>query len=850
MDPLDFQALMDQVINNAPPVAKEQKPLPTSGRQLATDTLQDAPQKAAKLGANLEARVNSAGEALNEMTQTLAANAEKKTEIVKTTEAKVQPIVQADQAASQDLLSRAQPVFQRRQAFRQRRNEIQERPIASFVKGIFNRNWNSGYIAQEIADSENDIRDIDQEYRVNGAIRDRLVAGARAEGESQTAILNAEDSQSQLGFSLATAQYQQAKSELDSFLTQIETGHKILAMEVDTGNAILGDMLLPEVVAARSQVGKDGFAIVNGVRISGGQLSDRQNQLETQAMAKQAQALALRSADLSYKNQLMAHGMNQTINAMSLSDTLKALQNNGRYNGYQFDIVALQQRAVALQEGNQATAGLLVDSNSTIAYVRAAQAGAHVFSGNLTRMAEANGGRMTPEMAALNTQTTEMIQQYNKLFAGLKEKPNAEQLNSVSRSFAGDMRKSMAAMEAMIDKRVDRMTTNKDMKLAYKSYFLGESLSPEASAAAIDAFVTNGVLPPGANNNPDAKVAFDRARKEVDKLTLSPTYAKLSPAEQAAARRQKISETAGDVFTGAMMARTHLMVPDFAKADGAPVGAWLDKKGYAEALTRGDNLGLKTMAASMGITPEELRRITTSGTLPTDWKRSSWARDERFGFDKMDGPDVIRELRGSLKAAQTSQWARVLDTQFGGGTAQSLADYLNSDNGVASMIRQYKYMSGRDAAGSMLGGLTGGQGEAGLAGIGPRLQSAINANKDADTEARFGVLNQYGADPSSRLTAALAIKGMTKEDIAALVAAVKPSGVQRAMGAYSAGIYDPEQVMKAANESSYSAMKSQILNGKFQDPNLERIRKIAAKDLDNAERQADSFMETMHERDN
>ena len=166
------------------------------------------------------------------------------------------------------------------------------------------------------------------------------------------------------------------------------------------------------------------------------------------------------------------------------------------------------------------------------------------------------------------------------------------------------------------------------------------------------------------------------------------------------------------------------------------------------------------------------------------------------------------------------------------------------------MTRQYKYMSGRDAAGSMLGGLTGGQGEAGLAGISPRLQSAIDANKDADTEARFGVLNQYGADPSSRLTAALAIKGMTKEDIAALVAAVKPSGVQQAIGAYSAGIYDPEQGMKTANESSYSAMKSQILNGKFQDPNLERIRKIAAKDLNNAERQADSFMETMHKRDN
>lgn len=726
------------------------------------------------------------------------------------------------------LRDRSLPVFQVRQRLSDQLVKLATmNPLERGIRGIFDHNYDSNYL-------EGQANQLDQALGV-----------ARSDFNQLTALESAAERAIDSTYSNNLALTQLKGQELDEdgqlinqTLSNAMTGLDVLSKELSgqaqfvQTQALMRDSIISgkspgERAQLYAQAAKSGgYVAIDGVNL-------RAEDIHQYVLKDQEQELAIESRNLAIQGQRMNIAQmheQKLVRTMTLPQVQQAIANGGVYRGVKLDQSELTntlqghlQRQQMLGENalSQSDYGQL--GQAAVGIMRNIQGVAHRMQGLGMRGNDPgvrNMGLKITENSASMVEITNQIAAAKQANAGPQiVKALTDRLVGVQQSFQQGL--DNAALE---------MTGGDKQGAQYlKPYLVGGDMSPENASDAMLYWAKKGGIPTAARGSNAARAGFAKAQTILNDETQRARArgGKISQQEIDRAVRVRLTKELPEAANAQGLNSLLANVPKIAKASGMNLG--ISPQDYQRAMIMGDQEGMQAIAQQAGI-PVEQAQMLFAGRLPKTTPNYQALEAKRT------------ELSPALQTAQSAAFLRYLDQAPGASVdnrpSRQLVSLLRSSKFIETATRMEDNIAGASYGDYLLGGMGKGGLAATASSWGQGLERVqLNREQGWQNSSRE-LARKYNNDPWTRTAIVLgAIPGLNKAEEVQLMKALRSNlpidskmqaGRDVGIAMQAIDPSEPSDMMTEQNSRITSALKS----GKFQDPGLERIRKVAAANWD------------------
>ena len=753
-----------------------------------------------------------------------------------------QKITESVMGDTERVLGEVRPLFAARAAIADRAAKVQGmNPLVRAIHGIFDRNYSPEYLAKSEAAIDGEIQVRGAEFERINQLQNRLLEGVSSNSAGAVSLMDLQGENLNQDIALAATKLQYRRGELSDIIAGVGATTEITRAQALARDSTLSQLDGASLNAAIAQATKGGGrAMVNGAELSTAELKGRQRDLYRQELALTAAKQEVTSGSLRIQSQRMglaSQSEELALSHMSFTETQQAFNNDGMFKGHKFNQAALGARLNQLNAGIDAS----VEAGSGVNVVRQTGQVAQQFGDRLSqlgrRAASLFGRNAPPDVLAMLHRGTQLL---NDTGTTIRESsgPNAAKTIGVR---GAEMMRGLQEVDQFIDKLAQRTTRNPDAQIAIGGWLKGNPLTPEQATNAAIAFAGGGGLPPGVKLGGPAAAAFAAGKRAMDGLQQSQEYVK---ADAAGKRRMLQSAVSGAMSQQWNGQHTDLLVgqmPSLARSMNDPFGRMISPEDFARARASGDKQGYAAFAESFNqqhntnLSADQARLMFG----PNGQQVVRQVNQTRKPEDRIDSSSLA-QMHQQLIAYQTSAWMQNLDQIGGMGTSRAFAKFMQRSD-VQTRVGQVADSLGDDGLGSMLADNVAGGGVRGrFASASQLLVNQVRQNEAAALTHTRAQIGNYGRDPMTRTAAVLAaIPGIDQHGEAILLRALREhgqagmleSGVESAASAMG-GSMAGAAVRGYGNTQRNMAIANAIKSSKFQDPSLERVRKVAAQHWD------------------
>lgn len=700
---------------------------------------------------------------------------------------------------TQGLIARMRPLFAKREAIARRQSEMGDmNPLERFVRGITDPNYNEVDLRGRDYAAANELGVLGDNYKTLTGLQDNLLKLIDTDYQGNESLFNLQRENLSEDFTLASQSFGLSQQILGASMQGLDNQMAIIRSRNLAITDTLGKMSIGEVNAAYEDATKNGtgYAVVNGVPISLGQLKQQQDSFRDAQMAFESRQLALESGRIGLANQYE----DQLIGKMSDADIDSAVKNGGMYNGQQLDMTKLgTEYARRGQIREQRAQGLAMES---------APGTMKTMIGSIQSITTGSTARMTSLFGKVPEDQKQLMVGVNAEVQALMAEWQKADAQGIGKEWAAQ---NMARIQGLYKQQqtvISNLATrwaggNKDLLPLAQGWLTGSPINAETAAKGFIAMARNGI-PAGTNLTGPALKAFQTAQRlvaENDKPQSGQSVDAMlrgNDKDRDRALIQRVQTEIGKVYTSNLSSVILRATPDLAKGiniNGQPSAfAMVPRETFLQALSyaeqRTQEAGLKT--------PKE-RNAFKMRTL----------------LDALDA-SIDLSARG-IKASDA--YIQLINDPNYQDAARRVADKYQSSNGFGDYL-----------AGSIGGTSVSND----MQDYGQALVATQAVRKRDILSSRIEKANSIAGDPYQRARMVLAvIDGVTPKDSDALLGYYKPlvesqfsdptKQVMMGFGSNSAAEYK-----SSLDNLRLDALEDLIQNNRIQDPRLEAIRKRVA----------------------
>lgn len=807
--------------------------------------------KGAELGkevANAESRADSSDDVIMDAIARIQAITPQKKELLEQTVAAKTAINDDIQARTQDIIDRAKPLFQRREAIANRRAEMQGMsPFKRAIKGIFNPGYDNKTLNSVEATTNNQLAVITENHRELNQFQSVMLQSLQAEATDQESLLNFEVDDANEDSRLAIGALASANAQVASTTQALSLQGQLTATQARARQEVLSKLSPEQVNVALADARKNGStAMVNGVELSIGEL-------EEQSIGWQEKDLSLRSRQMALQSQeLNIADMHETkiIENMTTGELTQAIQNGGEYQGQQLNLTKLTQ---GLQNA-QARDGLIVNEAASAGAVDQFKSmNQAILAGNKSSIARMQQifGKLPPSQAAFVTQQSNRLQQIASIVTEANKSGTGEK---AIQSLLPEMTQLLQQQDAQITAMAARWAGgNKDMQAAGEAWMRGEPMTDESAAKGLIAMARGGMPANNRMTGPAAQTfkKIEAIVREHDSPSLKTAGTALEALNQdtkqskAARERElqaRVRNLAAQQFVDSNLNESINNAPQLArevKVNGKqhPFSR-VRQSDWNYAIQKGDEDGYDVMANRMGLkSGEEAKRLFAQGERGAMWAEIKNREDSSGNKFSTTG---FAGLTRQLNVSQTQSAMKILDSSASADDSfipsQAYADLMSNPQFMRTVSDQVS-RSVQGNFGAFIAGTPGvNRFDDALINYSRTVASSQVAYRDADRNRIVESQRRFKVDPYMQASMVLgAVDGLNQREEKLLLSAIKSQvgDISDSRTNVLDGYYSvkPKTVVNQDQMADYNSQIDQvILSGKFDDPNLERIRRIAAKD--------------------
>jgi hypothetical protein len=753
-------------------------------------------------------------------------------QVAQTREANLSKVVAAKKAVSDQVSSEIDgfnqtvtPIFQKREAIAARQTELsQMNPLKRWLLGTVSNQYNDNYLANEQKALTSQLQVHSTDFQTLMGIHDDVVKNLDSVFEGQDSINRLHLENASQDVRLAMQGVGTAQQVLQTEQQGIAANADLIRTQSMARTDLMGSMTPEQVNRAYADATKNGgTTVVNGIPLRAGELKDLGMQWHDKQVTLQSRDLALRANQVELAQTLE----NQYIGKMSGPEIKAAIANGGKLpNGHMLNQESLTRALAASQQQSTMMADSAVQQSAYGIYANGLKTITAGVQGGLVR-AQSLFGTTPDEINRLNNGIAAKL---NGISAGAKAAHDAGP--EAERAYVAKVLPDIQAIQEAQDKTnkslADRWSGgDPNLKIIAESWLSGTPVNSESAAKGMIAFARHDI-PAGTKLSPGANATIIKVRQIVQQFdggaagdSVSAMMAKttkrakgeedpkLVSAVEQAIRGSYNQTTMDSLFQAAPQIARNIVGPDgqphpFSRVDPADLSA---------ALRHGDEEGLKVLSRKLGLSPDKTKTLFDAGEGGSQWK-----------LYKNQHPD-----------ADFGQMARAYNAQQNMATLIALDHSASAKPGFkpseayTSLLHNPQFQQQAESLAAAQGGNS--PGDYMLHSIaGTHFSSKMFSQADNVAQAQAAIRQrtlQQATETSMKLrnlnpvdsarVALHAIPGLSAPEAELLLQHTIPlaNAQSNANGTVSADGYS-------------GAIDSVIQHQKFQDPNLERIRRTAA----------------------
>lgn len=744
------------------------------------------------------------------------------------------------QTRETDLEGKIQPLMAKRQQIADQIAALDQlSPIDRRLKSIFNpMKYDPRMLRGQLERVEGQIAVYEGNYKDLNTLRSGVAAATvDAEGADISVLDAARQSttaEAQLLGQVAGA----VSSQVSAAMLPMQVASQAASLQEHQRAATLGRLTTEETHSLfnEAQAAPDGTVTVQGMKFTVGDLQKADQ-------ANQQVDLSLHSlVNASRVNDLMTADKVEdvAISHMSLEQVSQALADQGTFRGVKLDMGKLTQQLGVLQAGRQAQVTQVLGGTAEGAAHDMFHQQQQIMSGTRQRAVEMFGN-MPGDWQQFEQQITGLATQWTQGY-------RAAQAKGVGAEYAASTLPQLQAMRKQYDTVTDGIAAkwsggNSSLKDVASAYLRGDPLNGDSAIKGLISIARSG-MPPGAKLSGPAAQAVEMARSIVrefdnpqagDSIT-SMLSGATSQAEKDRQLMNRVRSQVGAVYANSLTDGIIQTFPQLARHIPDPNNpnkphpfAMVNPDDFKMAVAHGDNSGYQVMGNQMGVNPNVAKIIFQKGVDSAEWQNVAKAK----GWTN----DKFASLLGALQSIQMSETLSALDASHsahpGFSPAKAYADFLQSPE-VSNQIDKAVNGYGRSSFGSFLvSGAAGGGYRDNWTAYSQAIANQYFLNNGRNLQQRINQQRSMAGDPFTRFNAINRAAGLTPQESQLLLTNVKPLvSITQVNDSTLPDMKDTTGAASYYNSSNFDQIAGIVRNHKFDDPQVEHIRKKVANQWD------------------
>lgn len=721
--------------------------------------------------------------------------------------------------ANRALLQNVQPLLQRQQAVADRMAKLATmNPLEKGLRGIFDLNFNEEYLGEVNQKLLSAIQSQGQNYQFVATLQEQYMKTIAMKNENEGMLESLTLQELDEDGKMAAQGLNSAITSFGFLNQQVDANASTIRAQILTRSNMLDQMSAGQINGLLEEAKKspDRKVQLDGVVIGVGELQERSNRWDQQQLALDSAQLALQSNQL----ELADRQSRRIVDTMTEAQLQEAAANNGVYKGIQLpsDSITQALHTYAVRREVQTTTFLQKGGGKT--GVQAAQFTIQYMKDTRDRIRQLDP-KMTP---ALNQTTIQISTRLDQLMKQLVEAQKQGLGDTVGVAITEEIGKLHQAYDKELTNAANRFAGGSPLGGRVMLAFLkGDPINSNEGMQMMQEFVKQGGLPTAMKTSPTFRAIYqtvEKAGQQVD-ASLRSQGRKVNEQERNRLVMQQIQREAPARVNAANFEQLFTAIPDIAKSMNHDFGA-VSREEFLQAQQRGNAEAYSKIASRLGVSPSDAQKIFSG-----NWQKP--ANMDPAAAKQIT--DRASTLKGELLRIQREAFLTALDegpsAKGGFKPSRSYIDLL-STNGFNQRVDKFQQMQRSYSFGDAV---------ASSVGDGNLVQTAVDYTNSMRSIANAKDIQQISATratreayliPQKRTQAILgAIDNLNQQDEQLLLNAMS-RGVQ--------GFRDPRGTNSGEVNTS---IRNFIVGQKFQDPNLERIRKIAAANWDATAKQFD-----------
>lgn len=802
-------------------------------REVYEETLQDA---------------NAAKSVLDQAIPEIDKIQEQRLAALKETVTAKQEINEELRANTEAVIQKTRPLFGQRTAIAERQAELARmNPLKRGFMSLFDASYDRKHLAELDTAAVGQLNAIGSDYENSVRLQSALVNFVEQQYAGQDSIQQLVLANTSQDIELAGQSFAGTSRVLGTIMQGLETQTNLWRAQAEMKQKVLGTMTAGQVGAAINRMGDNNEIELNGAMISKAELVDLQKRYQMQEWRFEEAKLSRETAAINKSAaalRLAEERENLLLGSLTTPQLQEVAKNGGQYRGMQLDMRLVGDALRRSIDTDQLVyGGMLQDQAPKLAKqgVDSVRAGLRF----ATIRAKEIFGAAPKELIDLQSKIAREAQ----AIAQLQQQANQAGKGSMA---AEQMLKQIAGWQDSMNKTVDSMVTKwaggrKELEPLGRAFLTGSELAGPAAIEGLISLARTG-LPPGSKLGGAAGAAYQATQRILKGESATKPGISIEEAlkggdkktaEQARQElHSRVAQVVQGTYNGQLFNEALLAAPEIAKSIGHVAGQ-LDPRILMQAMTAGDEEGYQRIADSLKISPDQAKSLFDEGESSPVWAQVKQSNPSA-SFD---------QLAGQLKTVQQSAMLNALDSsapKINGHKPSAVFTSLLNDQRFQARVQAggaAQRQSGFTdfVVGSVAGNSLGGQ----IAQYGFDAQQIQNQLEIAQTRTRLGRAQQYRGNSVKRMQVTLgAIPGISPTEERALLKAVRalvPDTTEDIGNAFSATQAIGE--MTRNNENHFNSMRQIIMSQSFEDPGLERVRRVAAKHLDAALDAADNAVD-------
>lgn len=728
------------------------------------------------------------------------------------------------ESGNREMLAQVNPLLARAAAINDQLTHVATmNPLERGIRGLFDLRYNTGYLERTRAQLHAALEDTSSRYQFVTSLQEsflqHLQAGEQLHGVTDALRLTELDENGRL-----RAQHMStALASFDALGREITANTQLVQAQSLARGTLLDTMDAPQINSLLANARSHGGQVtVQGIPIPVGELHVRSMNWDKLQTDLQNAHVALQANQAS----LVEQNARRMVTHMSESQLQTAARNGGVWQGIQLPSDAITQAMGGFTQRRQIEAANAMDAGGGQTAASALHNSFEMMRDTQERFRSVgNTGNNRFEVEQAQT-----MQEYTRLSTQLTDAFHNGTQDSVAPAIMARLTALRAGFDARIATYAGRLAGGAPITTqVMTAYLRGEPINSDQAAQSMLELVDRGGLPTTMRASPTFRTVYElteRAARMVDAAHGPGSGHEINAQE----RSRLILNMAHNMRLPAQVNEANMTqlfgaTTQIAQQMHHPFGR-VDPNDFSRAMQQGNQDGYERIAGDLSTDVATIQALDRGNwTPPAPSNASEAARQQGLR-------QRFAQMQGQLNSIQQAAFLQHLDespsARDGFQPSRAYIDLINS-NGFLQHVSQFEQMQSNysfgDAVSSSMGGGNGLVQTA--AGYGAHMRSIQTQRTIEQVGGSRRGYGMYSTVPQVRTRVILgAIPGINANDENHLLAFIR-------------------QVIPGfdvPNPNANSVIRDGIMNHRFQDPNLERIRQIAAREWDHTAETQDRAM--------